>query len=111
MSIYKIGDKVRRTHPYGVKGQFNYQPEGTVGTVIKVYQGFVDVILEEGGVKGTLVWFNCWILPVPKEEDELENFMQQPTISRKGIFTCRIHFRGETPLFVLKNNQSLMQWL
>ena len=47
----------------------------------------------------------------PTDEEALEKFMQHPTISRKGIFTCRIHFRGDTPLFVIKKNQNLMQWL
>ena len=47
----------------------------------------------------------------PAEDAGLEKYMQHPTISRQGIFTCRIHFRGETPLFVIKKSQHLMQWL
>lgn len=45
------------------------------------------------------------------EEEGLEHYLYDPTMSRKGIFSCRIHFRSLIPLFVILRNQELRQWL
>lgn len=47
----------------------------------------------------------------PIEEEGLEHYLYDPTMSRKGIFSCRIHFRSLISLFVILRNQELKQWL
>ena len=47
----------------------------------------------------------------PTNEKDLEKYLEEPTMSRQGIFTARIRFRGTVPFFVIMNNSGLRAWL